>query len=597
MVPAHSRPLSSSRRIWLKFVSLVFLLAVITNALRGAPVQAQGAVALLYFRATGVTDHVLIEWETATELAVAGFCVQRSLQAGTGFVQIADCQPAKGDGITGASYSLIDTDVVRGTIYYYRLEVVGSGGVSAIIATVSARAGYRTYLPLVLKPVPLRPIVPVPPADGSRPLADLTAVERNGRFSGPAPTYIKPAAFYVATITTDKGNIVAELYQDTPQSANNFVTLALNGFYDSLTFHRVEPGFVIQGGDPAGNGSGGPGYTIPAEIKHGHPRGALAWARTGDAVNPERRSNGSQFYITLDNTPFLNGGYTVFGYVIEGMSVADRIAREDKIIRVDIREDPVSHLPPPTPTPEPRAPVPQEGRPLAKIPVALREDIYNTPPAMYLDTAKAYQATLETDKGNIVVELDPMTAPITVNNFVLLSNLGFYDGMPVAHVQPAAYMVTGSPAKRPDSDVGYALPLESSGSINPVIVGTVSMYPVQDPATGNSLASGSQFFISFAQMPEGTTPLNIFGKVIEGMEVATKLAVDDIIRMITITERIEPSAATPPVGLYHSKGESAASGTVAGCSGNAPAAQVNGVAAKAVGVSEDWEFPFRRMGR
>ena len=401
----------------------------------------------------------------------------------------------------------------------------------------------------------------------------------------------------MATITTDKGNIVAELYQDTPQSANNFVTLALNGFFESLTFHRVEPGFVIQGGDPAGNGSGGPGYTIPAEIKHGHPRGALAWARTGDAVNPERRSNGSQFYITLDNTPFLNGGYTVFGYVIEGMSVADRIAREDKIIRVDIREDPVSHLPPPMPTPEPRAPVPQEGRPLAKIPVALREDIYNTPPAMYLDTAKAYQATLETNKGNIVVELDPMTAPITVNNFVLLSNLGFYDGMPVAHVQPAAYMVTGSPAKRPDSDVGYALPLEPSANINPVIVGMVSMYPVQDPATGNPLASGSQFFISFAQMPEGTTPLNIFGKVIDGMQVATKLAFADIITMIKITERIEPSAPTPPIGLYHSKGELAASGTVAGSSGNAPAAQVNGVAAKAVSASEAWEIPFRSMGR
>ena len=272
MVPAHSRPLSSSRRFLSKFVSLIFLLAVITSAL-GERRYKLKVWALLYFTATDVPDQVLIEWETATEVNVVAFCVQRSLQSGGGFVQIADCQPKMGDAISGASYSLIDTDVVRGTIYYYRLEVVGSGGVSAIIATVSARAGYRTYLPLVLKPVPLRPIVPVPPADGSRPLADLTAVERNGRFSGPAPTYIKPAAFYVATITTDKGNIVAELYQDTPQSANNFVTLALNGFYDSLTFHRVEPGFVIQGGDPAGNGSGGPGYTIPAEIKHGHPRG------------------------------------------------------------------------------------------------------------------------------------------------------------------------------------------------------------------------------------------------------------------------------------------------------------------------------------
>ena len=355
MIPVHSRLSSSNRRFWSRFVPLIFLLALIAGALGRAPVQAQGAVHLLYFRAMGATDHVLIEWETAVEQNVVAFCVQRGLPSGGGFVRIADCQPKMGDAVSGANYILIDTDVVLGTVYYYRLEIVGSDGVSEIIATASARAGYRTYLPLVLKPVPPRPTVPVPPADGSRPLADLTPAERNGRFSGPAPTYIKPAAFYVATIITDKGNIVAELHQDTPQSANNFVTLALNGFYDGLTFHRVEPGFVVQGGDPAGNGSGGPGYTIPAEIKHGHPRGALAWARTCDQVNPERRSSGSQFYITLDQTPFLNGAYTVFGYVIEGMGVADRIAAGDEIIRVDIREDSVSHLPPPTPTPEPES--------------------------------------------------------------------------------------------------------------------------------------------------------------------------------------------------------------------------------------------------
>jgi hypothetical protein len=85
--------------------------------------------------------------------------------------------------------------------------------------------------------------------------------------------------------------------------------------------------------------------TIPAEIEHAHPRGALAWARAGDAANPERRSKRSRFCVTLDNTRFLDGGYTASGYVIEGMSVADRIARDDEIICVDIREDPVSHLP------------------------------------------------------------------------------------------------------------------------------------------------------------------------------------------------------------------------------------------------------------
>ncbi len=381
-----------------------------------------------------------------------------------------------------------------------------------------------------------RPIVPAP-VEGQRPLADLTPAERVDRFSGPAAPATDPKAIYVATIVTDKGNIVAELYQDTPEGVNNFVTLAQNGFYDGLTFHRVEPGFVIQGGDPAGNGSGGPGYTIPAEINHKHGKGALAWARTGDEVNPERNSSGSQFYVTLDETPFLDGGYSVFGQVIEGMDVAEKIAVGDKIQKIEISQATASLMPTPAPTAAPNPPVAAEGRPLAKLKLEERNGVYNAAPAMTIDPTKSYSATIETDKGNIVVELDPKTAPTTVNNFVLLSNLGFYDGMPVAHVQEGSYLVAGSPIKRPDSDVGYALALEPTAAASQVVTGTVSMYPVQDPATGNPLASGSQFFISFMQTPEGTVPLNVFGKVIEGMEVATKLAIDDVIKTITITEK------------------------------------------------------------
>lgn len=385
-----------------------------------------------------------------------------------------------------------------------------------------------------------RPTVPAPAADGSRPLANIPAAERNERFSGPAATYIQPKTIYIATFVTDKGNIVAELYQDTPESLNNFVTLALNGFYDGLTFHRVEEGFVIQGGDPAGDGRGGPGYTIPAEIIHGHPRGALAWARTGDQVNPERRSSGSQFYITTGDASFLDGAYTVFGYVIEGMDVVDQIQVGDKITRVDISEGTVSQLPTPaptptpTPTPVPNPPVAQEGRPLASLPLAEREAIYNVPPAMTLDVTKTYQAIIESDKGKIVIDLDPTTAPLTVNNFVLLANLGYYDGMPIAHVEANTYLVTGSPASQPASDVGYTLPLEPTIDSTQVVTGTVSMYPVPD-AAGDVAGSGSQFFISFMEMPDNTTPLNIFGVVSSGMDVAQQLEIGDIIKSITIS--------------------------------------------------------------
>ncbi len=156
----------------------------------------------------------------------------------------------------------------------------------------------------------------------------------------PKDATIEAGKKYVAVIKTSRGEIECELFaKDAPLSVTNFKYLADGGFYDGLTFHRVEPGFVVQGGDPTGTGSGGPGYTIPAEIKKPHPKGALAWARTGDAVNPERRSSGSQFYITLDATPFLDGSYTVFGQTVKGMDVVERIQRGDKIETVVVKEE------------------------------------------------------------------------------------------------------------------------------------------------------------------------------------------------------------------------------------------------------------------
>jgi peptidyl-prolyl cis-trans isomerase B (cyclophilin B) len=143
---------------------------------------------------------------------------------------------------------------------------------------------------------------------------------------------------YLAVIRTSKGTIECELFaKDAPLSVTNFKYLADGGFYNGLTFHRVEPGFVVQGGDPTATGTGGPGYTIAAEIGRKHGKGALAWARTGDAVNPERRSSGSQFYITLAPTPFLDGGYTVFGQTVKGMDVVEKLQRGDTIESIEVK--------------------------------------------------------------------------------------------------------------------------------------------------------------------------------------------------------------------------------------------------------------------
>ncbi|MBR4803515.1 MAG: peptidylprolyl isomerase [Bacteroidales bacterium] len=168
-------------------------------------------------------------------------------------------------------------------------------------------------------------------------------------------------------IETDFGNMKVLLYEDTPLHSENFIKLVKNGFYDGLLFHRVINNFMIQGGDPTSRnakpdamlGDGSPGYTIPAEFnpKHYHKKGALAAARQGDDVNPNKESSGSQFYIvqghvyneammhkiaaqmnksfseeqikaygTIGGTPWLDNDYTVFGEVVEGLEVIDKIA-------------------------------------------------------------------------------------------------------------------------------------------------------------------------------------------------------------------------------------------------------------------------------
>lgn len=173
------------------------------------------------------------------------------------------------------------------------------------------------------------------PPTGGRPLASLPPAQRANYSKAPPPMTIDAKKTYIATITTGKGDIVVSLDASAaPQTVNNFVFLATQGFYDGLVFHRVVPGFVIQGGDPTGTGGGGPGYVIPAEIKLPHVEGAIAMARTSDDVNPKRDSSGSQFYITLAPTPGLDGAYTAFGKVSQGMDVVKKIAVGDVIQKI-----------------------------------------------------------------------------------------------------------------------------------------------------------------------------------------------------------------------------------------------------------------------
>lgn len=155
----------------------------------------------------------------------------------------------------------------------------------------------------------------------------------------------------VFDIVTNLGTIKVKLYSKTPKHRENFAKLALTGYYDSLLFHRVINGFMIQGGDPftrdtsaaavAKYGQGGPGYTIPAEFvpEYTHKKGALAAARRGDVANPKKESSGSQFYIVQDAGACaqLDGAYTVFGETVSGLDIIDRIAQ----VATDQRDKPL----------------------------------------------------------------------------------------------------------------------------------------------------------------------------------------------------------------------------------------------------------------
>jgi len=141
-----------------------------------------------------------------------------------------------------------------------------------------------------------------------------------------------------AEIQTEKGIMKVKFYeQDAPNTVANFIKLARQGFYDGLTFHRVIPDFVIQGGCPDGTGAGGPGYTIKCELNGNnqyHDRGVLSMAHAG------RDTGGSQFFICLnrENTTHLDRKHTCFGKVYEGLDVVDKIRQGDRILKVTISE-------------------------------------------------------------------------------------------------------------------------------------------------------------------------------------------------------------------------------------------------------------------
>lgn len=178
---------------------------------------------------------------------------------------------------------------------------------------------------------------------GHKTFAEVQAVSEAPALQAPQSETIKPDSMtqktQYALIETEKGTMKAELYtQETPGTVQNFVDLANHNFYDGLTFHRVIPDFVIQGGCPRGDGTGGPGYRIKCETsapRQYHDRGVLSMAHAG------KDTGGSQFFIChcRENTQHLDGRHTCYGKVIEGLEVIDDIRQGDRILSIRIVEE------------------------------------------------------------------------------------------------------------------------------------------------------------------------------------------------------------------------------------------------------------------
>ena len=356
-------------------------------------------------------------------------------------------------------------------------------------------------------------------------------------WDAPPELTIDASKIYLATLETEQGEIKIELFADrAPITVNNFIFLAREGYYDDTTFHRVLADFMAQGGDLTGTGSGGPGYRFEDEIDFDlifDEAGYLAMANGG----PD--TNGSQFFITFGPVLHLNGSHTIFGKVVEGMEVALSLTLRDpnadpppqlegdKLKRVTIEEISESLLPPPAPTPEPMPPVSMELRPLALLPIDQRENLYNVKPDLVIDPSRSYRAIVTTTRGDFTIQLDASIAPESVNNFVVLAELGYYDGFPINFVNPDELVLFGSPGANPVSDVGYGVPLEFGMETKR---GSVGFWFRQEWLR----LSGSQGYIML-HVPEGFNEyFTVFGEVVEGIEVVEQLTMEDSIEFIAI---------------------------------------------------------------
>ena len=208
--------------------------------------------------------------------------------------------------------------------------LVSAGCATSVIPPVEPTGGSGQT---VIKPA----ATPTPPTATPIPTStspDTGTKTEDKMYTKPPEMQIDTTKSYSATIVTEVGNLKLELFaKDVPNTVNNFVFLARDGFYDNTTFHRVIGGFMAQAGDPTGSGMGGPGYKFADEFsQHGHGTGTVSMANAGPGTN------GSQFFITYAPQPHLDGRHSVFGQLTEGMDVLLKAQNGTKVETIKIQE-------------------------------------------------------------------------------------------------------------------------------------------------------------------------------------------------------------------------------------------------------------------
>ncbi len=327
---------------------------------------------------------------------------------------------------------------------------------------------------------------------------------KEGTYGAPPPETIDRTSPYTATIKTTKGNIVVALdAANAPQAVNSFIFLARHGWYDNTAFTAVTSNFVVGGG--VGDTNGFPGYTVSAENNQ------VADASPGMVglfpLDQQGQYFGAMFFVARQ---VITGtaGLPFFGRVVSGQDVLSSLALRanpqapagDSITAVTVEGPLVA--PRPTPTP----------RPVME---------WSQPPAMQIDVNKSYMATLTTAKGDIVIQLLPKIAPLTVNNFVFLARQGFYNGVTFHRVIPGFMAQGGDPTGTGLGGPGYQFANEVTSTVTFDGPGLVAM------ANAGPNTNGSQFFITYAAAPHLDGQYSIFGKVVKGMDVAEALSPRD----------------------------------------------------------------------